>query len=170
MRLNREQFLAAAVALSAGLGGCKLGAKGDDATNQAAPESPGQTTQPATGPQGAPADPAGNSGSGADPNGRERTENERGTPPSTDRGTTQTKGLVGSPAKELGASPTSPTKELGSPVKEVTSPTKEITSPTKEITSPTKELTPPTKEKLPPPTKEVTTPTKKPPPSPVKEL
>ncbi|GMV19835.1 MAG: hypothetical protein HS104_03765 [Polyangiaceae bacterium] len=154
MKLNREQFLAAALALSATAGGCKLGAKSDDVAAQASPESP-QQAQPGTPAAAAPAVEGAGSGI-ADPEANKARDqagaSERGT--ATGSGI-QSKGLVKAPAAEG----TAPTKEIASPTKEVVSPTKEVVSPTKEVVSPTK-------EKLPAPTSEYA----KKPPAPTKEL
>lgn len=156
MKLNREQFLAAALALSATAGGCKL-AKSDDVAAQASPESP-QKAQPGT-PAVAPATEG---ASLADPEANKARDlagaSERGT--ATGSGV-QSKGLVKAPAAEA-----SPAKGPSSPTKEVASPAQEIVAPAKEVVSPTKEVVAPTKEKLPAPTSEYA----KKPPAPTKEL
>jgi hypothetical protein len=151
MKLNRERYLTAAFALSATLGGCKLGSVSDDVAAQAAPEkpaTPAKNVAPSPA-QGGPEDPV---------VGREddRGRGDFGSPgsgtPSTSnatRSTGTTQGLVGSKGSTLA----SPTKEaLPSPTKEaLPSPTKEaMPSPTKEVKYPS-----PTKEAPPPPAKEL---------------
>ncbi len=146
MKLNREQFLVAAMALATSAGGCKLGSKGDDLATQAGPENPQGQVQGA--PAVAPAPPGANPTD--DPEGNSARDQagagERGTPTAagtpTSAGTT--KGFVTGTTKGV-----SPTKEVG------VSPTKEVgVSPTKEVgVSPTNEYgkkvppPPPTKEK-----------------------
>ena len=131
MRVNREQFLAAAIALSTAAGGCKLKSDGSDTSNQASPEGVG-TVHPQSQPQEGPAGgtPAGN----ADPGSVERDYPGDINRPKTGAAPAS-KGLTGS----------SPTKEsnFAAPAKEA-------------IPSPAKEAIPaPAKEKLPAPTKEL---------------
>lgn len=142
MRLNREQFLVAALALSAGISGCKLKAALEDSP-QAAPEQPAKGAAPAT-PQG-----PGEQGALERPDTVERGSVGK-SPTTTGRSSSLVGSPVAAPAKEAGF--VAPTKEVGA-----TSPTKEaLTSPTKEaLPAPTKEALPaPTKEAVPPPTKE----------------
>lgn len=155
MKLDREQFLAAAIAMSAAMGGCKLGSTVDDLAAQAAPENAPAT--PAAG-NAAPSPQPGAPGSPVVGREDNRGQGDFGSPGSSDptptsaRGTNTgtTSGLV---AGSKGSTLASPTKEaLPSPTKEaLPSPTKEaLPSPTKEaLPSPTKETkyVAPTKEK-----------------------
>jgi hypothetical protein len=137
MKLNREKFLAAAIAVSAASGGCKL--KSDSTAAQATPEQQAQQTGLTQGPgvpAAAPEMPAG----GVD---TESQNSKLGIKSGAQRTASPTKEaqLMASPTKE--AITTSPTKEAIT-----TSPTKEAikTSPTKEVL--TKPPPAPTKETL----------------------
>ncbi len=142
MKVNREKFLAAAIALStAASSSCKLASKAEELLNQASPET-SASALPVTGQAPAPAPTeqtvtgAGETGGTKSPS---KTTTRSGLAPSTTKGST----LV-SPTKEPGA--TSPTKELAAPTKEIgPAPTKEIASPTKEYGA--KPPPPPTKER-----------------------
>jgi hypothetical protein len=130
MRVNREQFLAAAIALSTAAGGCKLGSETTDSA-QARPEGVATVhpqSQPNEGPAGGAPTPPG-----------EIAPVEHDYPGDINRPNT------GAAPASKGVTGTSPTKEanLAAPAKEA-------------LPSPAKEALPaPAKEKLPAPTKEL---------------
>jgi hypothetical protein len=140
MRLDREQFLAAAIAIGAVTGACNFKKDGSDTTQaaQVAPEPPGAAAPGAAQQPGS----AGDESEGQ-PISREHATDvapSRGGPPgiptSALREGSSAKGssFVSGPTKEAGVAPTkeagiAPTKEVGiAPTKEagkVTSPTSE---------------------------------------------
>jgi hypothetical protein len=143
MKLDREKFLVAAIAIAAGVSGCgKLASKAEELVTQASPEnSPTPSAVPTTGIVGDPSQV----GAGA-PTGDTATKSPTGVTksrsslaPATTKGST-----LSSPTKELGVAP--PTKEVGlaPPAKEIGPPAKTIAPPTKEIGA--KKLPSPVKE------------------------
>lgn len=157
MKLNREQFLIAALALSASAGGCDLGGSAAQVSPEERAAAARASGTPNVAPGGRdtlerpelgniPRSPTSDPRAGSVDQGSSLAPSQVKT--GSGSATTSQKGLVGSPTKEAGL-PT-PTKEASLPT-----PTKEV-APTKEagLPAPTKEVG------VPPPTKEVAAPTK----------